>query len=185
MRSEADTPTDQRFLMLMGRLSPAMIKELEDQIIPEHIKRLTQNGLMTRELEKSLREYNSRDRSRDAAFYTLYAYADIPLGRRYDSIWSRQNPEAYAKVDCRIEHALIEGWFPADVVDHGHKHVLFLRFAGEVPVDIPTFQTWRDIGITDWTHALSDSSVTEERVAANKARVATPTSPLTPDLPSA
>ena len=168
MRSEADTPSDQRFLMLMGRLSPAMIKELDDRIIPKQIEDLTRRGKMTAEIEERLRVYNSRDRSHDVAFYTLYSYADIPVGRRYDTIWSRENPEDRANVDCTIDHALFEGWFPTDIVGHGHKHVLFLRFSGETPDLIPTFQTWDEIGVEDWQYGLSDHAVAEERAVANK-----------------
>ncbi len=101
--------------MILGRLSEAMIRELEDEKMPFWIDRARQRG--EEGLLAQWEDFARRDRRRDRAFYTLYAYADIPLGRRYDSVFHRDGGPAF-RTGCSIEHALSEGWFPAEEVGH-------------------------------------------------------------------
>ena len=161
MRSEDETPIYQRFFMIMGRLAPSLIKELDDHVVPDGIRRLRERGPLDPAVEARLHAYVQRDRSRDVAFYTSYAYADIPLGRKYPVIWNKNDPSDCLAVDCELEHALFKGWFPVDAIGHGHPHILFLRFTGDTPNCIPVLSHWAGPGALDWEYGLSDSAIPE------------------------
>ncbi len=170
MRSEADTPVEQRFLMVLGRLSEGMVRQLEEEEMPLWLERARGRGE-----DSNLapwERFSKRDRSQDHAFYTLYAYADIPLGRRYDCVFQRDGGPAI-RVSCRVDHAVFEGGFPTDQVEHGHKHVVFLSFDGPLPKCIPTFQRWEEVGQDDWQFALCDHTTYDARKTEGEPRHAT------------
>ena len=168
MRSEADTPIDERFLMVLGRLNHELVQELDSRIVPEQIEALRGRGRYTPEIEARLKQYNDRDKSEETAIVTLYAYADIPLGRRYETLWRRDGTSQRFEADCVVEHALFSGWFPADMIDHGHKHILIVRMSESVADALPVFDDWDQIGIEDWRFGLSDRNVAETLPTANK-----------------
>jgi hypothetical protein len=92
MRSEADTPIEQQFLMILGRLSDGMIRQLEKEQMPFWLERARGRG--EDRILAQWERFSKRDRTQDHAFYTLYAYADIPLGRRYDCVFHRDGVPA-------------------------------------------------------------------------------------------
>ena len=157
MRPESDTPLDERYLMILGRLSRKMVKGIEEQHIREHHTRLKKKGLLTPHLEELFQKFNSRDRSLDCAVFSIHAYANIPLGREYNLIWNRNNPENSIQLRCRLEHILFNAWYPVAEIQHGHKHVLFLTI-DDTEIDcFPIFDTWEELTSSDWNYALSDS----------------------------
>ena len=163
MRSEADTPIEQQFLMVFGRLGKELIQDLDDKIVPDWIERLRGSDRITPEIQECVERYNDRERSGETAIFTLYSYADILLGRRYETLWLRHNPSELLAADCVIEHVLIEGWFPAPMIEHGHKHILFVRIAENVAGRLPVFNQWDQIGNADWMFGLSDRIVAQIR----------------------
>ena len=171
MRSEADTPIDQQFLMVFGRLSQKLIEELDIKIVPEQIEALRGRGCYTPQIEERLERYNDRNRFGETAIVTLYAYADIPLGRRYQTLWPRDNTSEPLDADCVVEHALFSGWFPAEMINHGHKHILIVRIAENAANQLPVFDSWDQIGIEDWSFGISDRDVAEIRHTANRVPV--------------
>jgi len=155
MRSENDTPVEQRFLMILGRLSGAMIQEMDDKLLPPGIERIRELGNMTDDLETAIGAYYSRDKSHDTAFLTSFAYADLPIGKHYDALWSRKAPHEPIEVRATIQHAIFDGTFPSTGLDHGHRHVVFLKLEGCIPDCIPTYGSFADITPYDWEFGLS------------------------------
>ena len=157
MRRESDTPLDQRYLMILGRLSKKMVREIEKKYIPGYYARLKKKGLLTPDLEELYQKFNSRDRTLDYAVSSIHAYADIPLNREYGVIRNRDNPENSIHVRCEVEHILFNAWYPSAEIQHGHKHILFLKIDDAELDCFPLFDTWEDLCSSDWKYALSDS----------------------------
>ncbi len=159
MRSETNTLIEQQFLMVFGRLGKELIQDLDDKII----ERLRGGDRIIPEIRECVERYNDRERSGETAIFTLYAYADISLGRRYETLWLRHNPSELLAADCVIEHILFEGWFPAPMIEHGHKHILFVRMAENVAGRLPVFNKWDQIGNAVWMFGISDRIVAQIR----------------------
>ena len=165
MLSEADTPIEQQFLMILGRLSDDMIRQWEKERMPFWLVRARGRG--EDRILAQWERFSKRDRTQDHAFYTLYAYADIPIGRRYDCVFHRNGGPAI-RTNCRIVHAIFEGWYPTEQVEHGHKHIVFLQFHGDPPDCFPAFKRWEDIGQEDWRYGLCDQATYDARRTANE-----------------
>lgn len=162
MRSEKEIPIENHCLMILGKLSNALIRQIEEGI-PQWMERM--QGKMGPSALAAKDRFNSRDKADDRAFYTLYAYADIPLGRRYDCLFRKDGRPESVSVDCTIEHIIFESWFPVGKLEKGHKHVVFLSFDSAIPECIPTFECWEDVGQNDWLYGLCDQATYNARQA--------------------
>jgi hypothetical protein len=169
MRSEADTPNNERFLMLLGRLADNLIEELDSEMIPKLAEQMRDRGTFTPDHEAQLGRFEARTKTGETAIFTLYAYADIPLGRRYDNLWSRYETSECIDADCVVDHAIFNGLFPVEAIAHGHKHILFVRISEAAAKRLPTFTDWDQIGVEDWSFGLSDREVANTHRNANKA----------------
>jgi len=166
MQAEADTPLADRWLMIVGKLSDAMIREMEQRRMPRRRKRCDSCALDVRE------HFRNRDRAKDWALYTLYAYADIPLGRRYNCLFHVGDRVDRCTdpvpIDCSIEHAVLViggAMIPVPQLEHGHKHILFLSVRDSIPSCIPEFERWDDMGEADCLFGLGDRTVFKARQA--------------------
>jgi hypothetical protein len=65
--------------------------------------------------------------------YTLYAYADLDLPKKFNCIFYCDNPRYYVLTDYQLTQSVLNGWFPYDGIGHGHKHICVFSFEGEVP----------------------------------------------------
>jgi hypothetical protein len=165
MRSEVDTPIEQRFLMVLGKLSDHMIRQLEQEQMPFWLERARQRG--DKGILAQWERFSNRDRTKDHAFYTLYAYADIPLGRRYDCFFPKHSGPP-VPTNCTIEHIIFEGWFPIEEIGHGHKHIVFLRFDGVPSESVPVFADWEEVGQADWQFGLCDQATYDARRSSSE-----------------
>ena len=108
MRSEADTPVDQRYLLLEGRPSSSSM---------EWIKL----GL------PSMRPSNSE------VVFVSFAYADLPFTKQFDVVFPRNRPKDGVRCGCRVVAATQQFSKPFSVVPHGWKTVCLIEFLGGVP----------------------------------------------------
>lgn len=160
MRIEHDVPIGERFLMILGKLSAEMIRQIEEERMPTCMARM--RNQMDAGTVAEWNRFAARDRSLDHAFYTLYAYAEIPLGRCYDGFFHKADHELIP-VRSRIEHAIYEGWFPVRELAHGHKHVIFLSTDSPVPVCVPSCQKWEEAGEDGWLYGICDRPTLDAR----------------------
>lgn len=76
---------------------------------------------------------NWKRQDNEIAVFTLYAYADFAIPKKFDIIFQTAIPDNYITTEYELTQSIHEAWFPLDSVDHGHKHLCIFRFDGEVP----------------------------------------------------
>jgi hypothetical protein len=157
MRSEANTSIDQRFLMILGRVSNDMIRQTEERSIPNWMDRLKKRGDMDTRVLDEYERFSKRNKTLDRAYYTLYAYADIPVGHTYNCLFHKDGG-SQIPISGTIAFAIFEGMFPVTELAQGHKHLVFLNFEGNAPGCIPAYDTWEDIGKNEWQYGLCDQA---------------------------
>ena len=69
----------------------------------------------------------------EIAVFTLYAYADFSIPKKFDIIFELANPKKFLQINYELEQSIHEAWAPQDNVGHGHKHLCIFRFDNEVP----------------------------------------------------
>jgi hypothetical protein len=74
----------------------------------------------------------------EIAVFTLYAYADLEIPKKFDIIFHTDNPKDFVRVDYELTQSIHEAWLPLDSIDHGHKHLCVFRFHKELPEILKT-----------------------------------------------
>ncbi len=69
----------------------------------------------------------------EVAVFSLYAYADLKLNKKFEIIFDIDNPERFVLSSFYIRQSIFEGWGPIETIAHGHKHLLILEFDKDVP----------------------------------------------------
>ncbi|MFC0773308.1 hypothetical protein [Terrimonas alba] len=76
---------------------------------------------------------NWKRQANEIAVFTLYAYADFSIPKKFNTIFHLDNPKIYLEVDYELTQSIHEAWFPLNSVDDGHKHLCIFRFEKTVP----------------------------------------------------
>jgi len=76
---------------------------------------------------------NWTQRKNEIAVFTLYAYADFNIPKKFDIIFHLDNPKEFLRIDYELTQSIHEAWFPLDTVDHGHKHLCIFLFDKPYP----------------------------------------------------
>jgi hypothetical protein len=113
---EEKVQMDQRFLMVQGHLSERCLDYARAALPPR-------------------RPENS------AILFLSYAYADIPIGRRYKILFPKDHPELAVPTDCEILAVTQQFSKPFDCIPHGWKTICLVRFATDIPEMIRTLPT--------------------------------------------
>ena len=124
LKEELCKPSE-RFLQAISIFSDKLIKLWKG----ETIKRC-------KDKEKSNayeRFINWTPQENEAAIFTTYAYADFPIPKQFDCIFTYDNPENYIQTKFVLTQSIFEGWFPIDCVEHGCKHLCILTFENRIP----------------------------------------------------
>jgi hypothetical protein len=69
----------------------------------------------------------------EIAVFTLYAYADFNIPKKFDIIFHLDNPKEFLRIDYELTQSIHEAWFPLDTVDNGHKHLCIFLFDKSLP----------------------------------------------------
>jgi hypothetical protein len=85
-----------------------------------------------------------RQRPNEIVVLTMYAYADIELPKRFDTVFEIENPDNFEEVSVQIRYAIFNGYAPVDLISHGHKHILVLEFIDSVPAIFNLLQPFND-----------------------------------------
>ena len=130
MQTVAATPPSERFLLLSARFSERGVDAVRTWVRDRAVK-------PDRPLDATIERFMSASLSDHVVVMTLYAYADIPVGEVYDTAFAIRdglNPEGTPEpTRMTIDHVVWEFGVPTPSVGHGHKHVLAMRFDGELP----------------------------------------------------
>jgi len=116
---------------------------LDESAVPVAQRVLTVEGRASAALLKLIRQGLPRIRSGEVLFVMPFAYADLPLGKRFD-VWS---PDGRTAVRVQAELVAVTQQFgkPFDEVPHGWKTFTLVRFSPDVPESVATFPE-----VDDW-----------------------------------
>lgn len=59
---------------------------------------------------------------------TMYAYDDISLPKKYNTVFQIDKPNNFVDLDFTITHAVLNGWTGVNQISRGHKHICVIQF---------------------------------------------------------
>lgn len=137
MRSEANTPIEQRYLVLEGKASPAAVESVKA-------------GLPSVKLNNA------------EIIFVQFAYADLPFTKRYDVVFPRGRPQDGVRCSCEVVAATQQFAKPSPDIPHGWKTICLIHFINGIPPliqNLPVVDAWyesdRCVCICDelvWAH---------------------------------
>lgn len=127
MRSIEDTPPEERWLMATDVLSPRGVERLR-----KWVAKSATTGPVESVYQEQLQSFLEGDVRDCLTVFTLYAYADIPLGTNYDLVF---DPETGRCEGTRLElcHAILHYGVAVPRLDHGHKYFCLFACPEGVP----------------------------------------------------
>lgn len=159
MRSLRDTPQSQRYLLIYQPFVGGALDEINDNVEKSLDK------YKNKEFPYDpIKAYQSVDLSQKVVFFSIHAYADIPIGQEYHILFSLKDNVVIKEVSFKLEHVLfcLACLIPVGAIEHGHKHVLVFDGPLENLKGIPTENSFMDIfskqhsfglcHIDDWPH---------------------------------
>jgi hypothetical protein len=120
MRSEANTPIEERYLWFEGKVSPRSIELARPGLPP------------TRPADTEV-------------LFVGFAYADLPFGKQFDVIFPKGRPQDGIRCECRVIAATQEFSKPFPEIPHGWRTICVVHFAGGIPQlvqQLPTADAW-------------------------------------------
>jgi len=69
----------------------------------------------------------------EVAVFTMYAYGDFLVPKKFDCIFLYDNPEHYIHAEYKLTQSIWEGYFPIKNIENGHKHLCVLSFNDKIP----------------------------------------------------
>jgi hypothetical protein len=125
MRSEEDCPQNRRYLFCDTYLSDKGIELSQNDTIKRFVNR---------DKDEFYQKYTTWKReSNEIIVFTMYAYADLKLNKKFDCIFNYDNPDEFVFEEFILTQSIYEGWAPTETVDDGHKHLLVFRFENDIP----------------------------------------------------
>lgn len=83
--------------------------------------------------ERYLRFINWKPNTHEIAVFTLYAYADLEIPRKFDVIFRLDDPTVCVRTEYELVQSIYEGWLPSNKIANGHKHLCIFRFDDTLP----------------------------------------------------
>jgi hypothetical protein len=120
MRSENDTPIEQRFLCLEGFVSAKAMAQASA-------------GLPKTKPDKA------------EAFFVQFAYADLPIGKAFRVAFLKNKLEKSVNCLSKLEAVTQQFAKPFSELPHGWKTVCYIQFPTETPAllkQLPTLDAW-------------------------------------------
>jgi hypothetical protein len=158
MFPESETPLDQRYLMISNILSKEAIDELNGTLIPESIVSRQKGSHPPNDSDIALaKAYLEREKTaNEVTCFTLYAYADIPLGKRFDVSFDARQLGRYSIAPMYLRHVIVSFGVCMDGLGKGHKHYCVFEAPKGVP-DIIARTPKSDEATLDWPIGLCDA----------------------------
>ena len=130
MRTEAQTPIEQRFLWLEGFISPTSLA-------------LIKNGL------------GGNLPVEGVVCFVGFSYADLPVPKRFDVVFDVDDPSQWIERESRITRVTQQMGTP-DEIPHGWKTICVVEFPSGIPdlvAKMPTVDSWHQsklrVGLCD------------------------------------
>ena len=142
MLAESKVPVCDRILTLEGRASPRIWESLPSPFGGPHPPC-------------------------DVIFFSSFAYADLPVGKTFDTVFNRARPQRMEPTSCQLVAVTQQFAILDDKIPHGWKTICMFRFDGSVPdlvVALPEVEAWYE-GATDDRLGLSTRETWNATVA--------------------
>jgi len=120
MQSEADTPIEQRYLCLEGKVSPTSME-------------LVKSGLPSKRLPDT------------EVVFVGFAYADLPFTKQFDVVFPQGRPQDGVRCECRVIAATQQFSKPFPEIPSGWKTICLVHFATGIPQlvqQLPVVDAW-------------------------------------------
>ena len=143
MKTEANIPPEGRYLKGVSVFTDRELSLLRTGVI-DFMKNRTKDLAYQRYI-------HWKQATNEIAVLTTYAYADIPLPKKYDAIFLYNHPENVINVNYTVTQAVINGWTAVEQLDHGHKHVVIIQFHDGIPSiceSLPAFRVGQGWDLT-------------------------------------
>ena len=137
IHQEVSVPIAERFLIL----EPLVVEARIRQPMPAALARY--HDQLTADWGQAIEAYQ-RSRVPDSSLYVAvsFAYAQLPVGKRFDRLLPAHQPHAALKVSA-ILLAVIAKWaaLPVPYVEAGHRSICLINFPHGIPPLIQTLRT--------------------------------------------
>lgn len=142
MHSEIKTTKSDNYLLCNYRFSDKTIETIKADI----------SGFMSnREKDDIYRKFIEWQRkANEIVVLTMYAYDDIPLPKKFDTIFQYNTPSNFIHLDYTITQAVFNGWMPVSEISRGQKHICIIEFINKMPdifLSVPLFDETLQSGI--------------------------------------
>ncbi len=127
MRSEQECKPQERYLFAEEIFSDESVAIWQRECISRAESRKMDKG---DSYEKFI---NWKRQNNEIALFTLYAYADFTIPKRFNCIFDLDNPKRFVITNFVLTQSIYEGWFPIDSIEHGHKHTCIFEFKELIP----------------------------------------------------
>lgn len=71
---------------------------------------------------------NWQKRNNEIVVLTMYAYGDVLLPKKYDTVFQIDKPTNFVHTDFIITQAVLNGWTGVNQICRGHKHICVIQF---------------------------------------------------------
>jgi hypothetical protein len=125
MQRENEIPVSERYLLCNCIFSGGMVKQIKSDV---------KKFMSDREKDDCYRQFiNWKQKKNEIVVLTMYAYADLLLPKKFDTVFHIRKPDESVNAEFSITQAVLDGRFPVNEINHGHKHVVIIEFEGAVP----------------------------------------------------
>lgn len=125
MRTEEQCHPSEKFLYANEYFSDKTIQIWQEECIKRCKDR--EKGVLYDKYINWVRQEN------EIAVFTMYAYADFDIPKKFDCIFRYDSPKEFIKIDYTLTQSIWEAWYPFHKIDHGHKHLCVFTFDEKVP----------------------------------------------------
>jgi len=125
MQTEREANKLERYLLCNYRFPEKTI---------ETIKTDVSDFMSNRERDENyFRFINWQKKENELVVLTMYAFDDILLPKKFDTIFQIENPNNFIQVDFTVTQAIVNGWTPLNQISRGHKHICIIEFYNDIP----------------------------------------------------
>jgi hypothetical protein len=127
MRSEQECKPQERYLFAEELFSDESVAIWQGECV---------SRVSTRKMDKGQyfeKFVNWKRKDNEITLFTLYAYADFSIPKRFNCIFDLDNPARFETTDLILTQSIYEGWFPTDSIEHGHKHTCIFELSDTIP----------------------------------------------------
>lgn len=151
MRSIADTPAHERYLMVAERISPGAWEEVCQQV-RNYLASATvreKKKISGAEIAEMFRLIDTPLPPTSHPFVVLFAYADIPKGTEWNVVFDPLNPSQAEATNAVFHFSVILQRIACPAMDHNFHQLAVIDFPNGVPDLLASLPLTRIVRITN------------------------------------